>query len=65
MSASACSQLLSQAAPWQPVDSALSGADRHDFAVSQGFDIAHGWLADRFKGNARPRFSGIIFIWND
>src|ERR1700722_17308274 len=30
-----------QAAPWQPSNSALSGSDRHDFAVSQGLDIAN------------------------
>src|SRR5882757_8676374 len=27
--------------PWQPSDSALSGSYRHDFAVSQGLDIAN------------------------
>jgi hypothetical protein len=30
-----------QAAPWQPSISALRGSDRHDFAVSQGPDIAN------------------------
>jgi hypothetical protein len=30
-----------QAALWQPNISALSGSDRHDFAVSQGPDIAN------------------------
>ena len=34
-----------QAAPWQPSNSALSGSDRHDFAVSQGLDIANWGLA--------------------
>ena len=34
-----------QATPWQPSDSALSGSDRHDFAVSQGLDIANRGLA--------------------
>jgi hypothetical protein len=29
-----------QAAPWQPSNSAFSGSDRHDFAVSQGLEIA-------------------------
>ena len=28
-----------------PSSSALSGSDRHDFAVSQGLDIANRWLA--------------------
>src|ERR1700719_4853713 len=30
-----------QAAPWQPSNAALSGSDRHDFAVSQSLDIAN------------------------
>jgi hypothetical protein len=30
-----------QAAPWQPINSALTGSDRHDFAVSHGPDIAN------------------------
>src|ERR1700748_278875 len=30
-----------QAAPWQPSNSALSGSDRHNVAVSQGLDIAN------------------------
>ena len=30
-----------QAAPWQPSNSASSGSNRHDFAVSQGLDIAN------------------------
>src|SRR5580658_6765622 len=30
-----------QAAPWQPCNSASRGSDRHDFAVSQGLDIAN------------------------
>jgi hypothetical protein len=34
-----------QAAPWQPSNSALSASDRHDFAVSQGLDIANWGLA--------------------
>src|SRR5258705_8886277 len=34
-----------QAAPWQPSNSALSGSDRHDFAVSHGPDIANWGLA--------------------
>ena len=34
-----------QAAPWQPSNSALSGSDRHDFAISQGLDIANWGLA--------------------
>src|SRR5882757_5409527 len=34
-----------QAAPWRPSNSALSGRDRHDFAVSQGLDIANWGLA--------------------
>src|SRR4029077_5959011 len=30
-----------QPTPWQPSNSALIGSDRHDFAVSQGLDIAN------------------------
>ena len=30
-----------QAAPLRPSNSVLSGSDRHDFAVSQGLDIAN------------------------
>src|ERR1700722_14603259 len=30
-----------QAAPWQTCNSALSANNRHDFAVSQGLDIAN------------------------
>ena len=30
-----------QADPWQPSNSALRGGDRHDFAVSQRFNIAN------------------------
>src|SRR5882672_6862662 len=32
-------------ARWQPSDSALSGSDRHDSAVSPGLDIANWGLA--------------------
>src|SRR5260370_25842295 len=32
-------------ARWQPSNSALSGSDRHDFAVSHGPDIANWGLA--------------------
>jgi len=35
----------------QPGDSSLSGADRHDVAVSQGFDIAHRRLAEESAGS--------------
>ena len=34
-----------QATPWQPSNSALSGSDRNDFAVSHGPDIANWGLA--------------------
>src|ERR1700735_916681 len=30
-----------QAVPWQPSNSASSASDRHDFAVSQGLDVAN------------------------
>src|SRR5580658_5403279 len=40
MSAKACLR-RQQAAPWRPSNSTLSGSDRHDFAVSQGLDIAN------------------------
>jgi hypothetical protein len=43
--------------PWQPT-SALSGSDGHDFAVSQGLDIAN-WALRAVRSQAAkiaPRF---------
>jgi len=38
-----------QLLPWQPSNSALSGSDRHDFAVSQGLEYRElgGWPKNR------------------
>src|ERR1700747_729587 len=41
MSAKACLRRSRTSCPWQPSNSALSGSDRHDFAVSQSLDIAN------------------------
>jgi hypothetical protein len=30
----------------KPLDSALSGVDRHYLGVSQSFDVAHRWLSE-------------------